>query len=314
MVFTLAPAAHAQLVNIEVLGTSITAPVTDVLANVNLLTNDSGGMNELLGIDLLGSDSLLGVNVSGQDILLLGAPVSGGSGAADLSRLNGVTDGSQGAVLEFLQDTAMGDINPTVLTLSLPGSAGSPENGEFDNSKDKQLRSEHDQLNSVLSIKEVDCKDKDRDSVCDSQDQCLNSPPGAMVLPTGCHFDRRKPLVLDGVTFSVGTAVITSSSTNTLQKVAQMIAFVPDTRIEVGGHTDDVGSSSDNQRLSEKRALAVKNYLVAAGVPKKQLVVKGYGETQAAVSIEGLTGGALRDARTRNRRVELRVIGEQIQP
>ncbi|WP_269619027.1 OmpA family protein [Zhongshania sp. BJYM1] len=313
----MAPAARAQIVNVEILGTSIIAPVTDVLADVNLLASDSGGMNELLGVDLLGSDSLLGVSVSGQDILLLGAPIAGGgSGADDLSGLSGLVDGSQGAVLEFLQDTAMGDINPTVLTLSLPGSDGEGSQGtaEFDDSKDNKSQSESNQLSQISSGKADACEDKDRDSVCDSVDQCLSSPLGAMVLPTGCHFDRTKPLALQGVSFAVGTAEITASSTKTLQRVVQMITFMPDTMIEVGGHTDDVGSDSANQYLSEKRALAVKDYLVAAGVPEKQLVIKGYGETQAAASIEGLSGRALSDARSQNRRVEVRVLGEYHQP
>ena len=92
--------ARAQIVNIELLGTSLTAPVNDVLADINLLSADSGGM-DLLGVELLGSDALFGVNLSGQDILLLGAPVAGGAGVGDLSGLTGAVDGSQGAVLEL---------------------------------------------------------------------------------------------------------------------------------------------------------------------------------------------------------------------
>lgn len=302
------PVLRAQLINIELLGASLTAPVNDVLADINLL---SGG-NELLGVEVLGSSSLLGVSVSGQDILLLGAPVAGGGGGlGDLSSLTATIDNSQGAVLEFLQDTAMGDINPTVLTLSLPGSGGGQNRAEFDNSKDKKPVSSSDPLATTLYGKPGSCIDEDRDSVCDSHDQCLNSPAGAMVLPSGCHFDNTQGLALQGVTFAVGTADLVASSATTLQKAAQMLKLVPSVYIEVAGYTDDVGAAADNQVLSEKRALAVKQYLVAAGVPEKQLVAKGYGETQPMMSIDGLSGKSLSDARSRNRRVELRVLGER---
>ena len=302
------PVLRAQLINIELLGASLTAPVNDVLADINLL---SGG-NELLGVEVLGSSSLLGVSVSGQDILLLGAPVAGGGGGlGDLSSLTATIDNSQGAVLEFLQDTAMGDINPTVLNLSLPGSGGGQNRAEFDNSKDKKPVSSSDPLATTLYGKPGSCIDEDRDSVCDSHDQCLNSPAGAMLLPSGCHFDNTQGLALQGVTFAVGTADLVASSAATLQKAAQMLKLVPSVYIEVAGYTDDVGAAADNQVLSEKRALAVKQYLVAAGVPEKQLVAKGYGETQPMMSIDGLSGKSLSDARSRNRRVELRVLGER---
>ncbi|MFT7404528.1 OmpA family protein [Zhongshania sp.] len=306
--FAGASIARAQLINIELLGASITAPANDVLADVNLLGGVTGG-GELLGVDALGSDA----SVSGQDILLLGAPVGGTSDVGDLSVLTGTIDSSEGAVLEFLQETAMGDINPTVLTLSLPGSdeQGSPEVGT---SKDKEAASTAEILAGVANTKLSGCVDTDRDSVCDSDDQCLNSPVGAMVLPSGCHFDRGQVLALQGVSFGVGTAVLADSSTVVLRKVAQMIQFTPRVMIEVAGHTDDVGSSANNQLLSERRALVVKNYLVAAGVSPQQLVVKGYGESRPLVLTSRLSAKALTDARSRNRRVELQVLDGRPKP
>ncbi len=304
--------ARAQIVNIELLGTSLTAPVNDVLADINLLSADSGGM-DLLGVELLGSDALFGVNLSGQDILLLGAPVAGGAGVGDLSGLTGAVDGSQGAVLEFLQDTAMGDINPTVLTLSLPGSNGQPASPDVDNTKDRKAASKPDVLAVLSGDKPGACIDRDKDSVCDSEDRCLGTPAGAIVLPSGCHFDPAKPLALQGVTFAAGTAVLTESSAATLSKVARIIKFIPLRKIELAGHTDDVGSLADNQLLSERRAQAVKRYLVAEGVPAKLLVVKGYGESQPLISIDGLEGSALSKARTHNRRVELRSLDGRTQ-
>jgi OOP family OmpA-OmpF porin len=303
--------ARTQLLNIDFLGISITAPANDVLADINLLGGVSGG--EWSGVEVLDSDTLLGLSVSGQDILLLGAPVEGTSDVGDLSVLTGTIDSSQGAVLEFLQDTAMGDINPTVLTLSLPGSDGQG-NPEVDTSKDKEAGSTPEALAGVANTKMADCVDKDRDSVCDSDDQCLNSPSGAMVLPSGCHYDRSQPLALQGVSFGIGVAVLADSSAVVLGEVAQIIQFMPRVMIEVAGHTDDVGSNADNQLLSQRRALAVKSYLVAAGVSPQQLVVKGYGESRPLVLTSRLSANALTDARSRNRRVELQVLDGRPQP
>jgi OOP family OmpA-OmpF porin len=297
---------RAQLPSIELRGISITAPVSGVLADINLLGGAAGG-SELRGVEVLDLDALLGMSLSGQDILLLGAPVEGTIDVGDLSVLTGAIDSSQGVVLEFLQETALGDINPTVLTLSLPGSdgPGSPEN---DTSKDKAAVSTPEILAGAVNTKLGDCLDKDRDSVCDSDDQCLNSPSGAMVLPSGCHFDRAQSLALKDVSFGIGTAALVDSSAVVLGELAQMIQFMPRVMIEVAGHTDDVGSNADNQLLSQRRALAVKNYLVAAGVSPQQLVVKGYGESRPLVLTSKLSAKALTDARSRNRRVELQVL------
>lgn len=300
--------ARAQLINVELLGVSLTAPVTDVLADVNLLSGQNDGMS-LLSVEVLGPETLLGVGVSGQDILLLGAPVDGVEGLGDLSGLTGDIDSSQGAVLEFLQDTAMGDINPTILTLSLPGSGGE-QGSEDSTSNDNKVIAKSEVLTHISTSKLSDCVDNDRDSVCDSEDQCLDSPAGAIVLPSGCHFDRNRVLSLQGVTFDMGTAVLAGSSVNTLRQAAQMIRLVPDLLVQIAGHTDDVGSEQDNQTLSEQRARAVKNYLIEAGVAAKQLVVKGYGELRPLVSIDGLSAEALSDARASNRRVELRILDE----
>lgn len=290
-VVAISPILRAQLVNVELLGSSLTAPVTGALSDVDLLGGDAGGLDNLLGVEALGDDGLLNVSVSGQDILLLGAPAGDAPVGGALMPLFGLGD-SQGAVLEFLQDTASdGDVNPTVLTVELYS--------ESDGSvTDRNKRRNGD----------YQCVDKDHDSVCDSHDQCLNSPPNAMVLPSGCHFEKGSPLVLRGVSFAVDTALLTASSSATLRQAARIIKVNPKLNIEIAGHTDDLGSDSYNQRLSERRALAVKNYFLAEGVPASMMHVRGYGERQPIINISNLSGDDLAAARAQNRRVELLVI------
>ena len=70
--------------------------------------------------------------------------------------------------------------------------------------------------------------------------------------------------------------------------------------VEVAGHTDSVGAESYNQSLSERRAKAVKSYLVERGIDADRLTVRGYGES------EPVADNATKEGRAENRRVELR--------
>ena len=72
------------------------------------------------------------------------------------------------------------------------------------------------------------------------------------------------------------------------------------------GSTDDVGSTGFNQRLSERRAQAVRDYLVQAGMPAEMLSVTGHGKSRPLVK------GSSDAARAKNRRVELGIVNTQI--
>ena len=77
-------------------------------------------------------------------------------------------------------------------------------------------------------------------------------------------------------------------------------------RISVEGHTDSVGSDASNQSLSEKRADAVRDFLVNAGVPSDRITAAGKGEAEPIATNKTTAG------RQQNRRVELVVSGEAI--
>ena len=77
--------------------------------------------------------------------------------------------------------------------------------------------------------------------------------------------------------------------------------------IDFQGQTDDVGGTAANQTLSQKRADAVKAWLIDAGVDGSILTSKGYGESQPAAPIEGKSGKDLKDARYKNRRVQFKI-------
>jgi outer membrane protein OmpA-like peptidoglycan-associated protein len=145
-------------------------------------------------------------------------------------------------------------------------------------------------------------RDSDGDGVPDGTDKCPNTPNGQAVDESGCPilFKRgERRVVLQGVNFETGKADLTDSSKLVLQDVAQQLAASPEVRVEVQGHTDNVGARAYNQRLSEARAKTVEQYLEANGVSPAQVSSKGYGMSKPVASNKTAAGKA------KNRRVEL---------
>jgi outer membrane protein OmpA-like peptidoglycan-associated protein len=91
-----------------------------------------------------------------------------------------------------------------------------------------------------------------------------------------------------------------------LAKVAGIISGHPGLRLEVEGHTDNVGGDDYNQQLSEHRGTSVRDYLTQNGIPEASVTTKGFGKTQPVASNDTSAG------RQQNRRVELVVSGEII--
>ena len=82
----------------------------------------------------------------------------------------------------------------------------------------------------------------------------------------------------DQVLFAIDHSNLTNDSKISLDKLKKILVKYPDTNIEIQGHTDNTGSSSHNQDLSEKRAVAVSNYLVSNGISASRLTTVGFGE------------------------------------
>ena len=142
--------------------------------------------------------------------------------------------------------------------------------------------------------------DADADGVPDARDRCPDTPKGTRVDADGCPY--KAVLELKGVTFALNSARIDHEAYAVLDEAARILKANPKVTAEVSGHTDASNSDAFNQRLSERRAEAVMNYLVNQGVPAAQLTAKGYGESQPIADNASEAGMA------KNRRVELRVI------
>jgi OmpA-OmpF porin, OOP family len=136
-------------------------------------------------------------------------------------------------------------------------------------------------------------RDSDGDGVMDDVDQCPGTPAGVTVDARGCW-------VIKNLRFAFDSSKIEPQYFDELNDVAARLKQVgPDVQVRIDGHTDSVGSDAYNQALSERRAMAVHNYLVNAGVPDAQISTRGFGESQPAYPNETA------DGRAGNRRTEL---------
>lgn len=107
---------------------------------------------------------------------------------------------------------------------------------------------------------------------------------------------------LEHLIFAQGKAAIDPQSFSELDEVAQMMIENPKIVIQLEGHTDNVGNSKANMKLSQERVDAVKRYLVSKGISKKRVVTKAFGGTQP------LRNEMTPEARAMNRRVEMRIL------
>ncbi len=188
--------------------------------------------------------------------------------------------------------------------------------------------------------------DSDNDGVFDGIDKCERTPKGAKVDKKGCPIDSDKDGVFDGIdkcpdtpadlavddsgcpvpmseieTEFINTGVITTSKINfesnkdeflpgtkkVIDEIGAVLVRWPDAKIEIGGHTDAQGAAEYNQKLSEKRAAAVRAYLVSK-YPKMdtaKLTVKGFGESKP------VTTNDTKEGRAQNRRVEFNVLNKE---
>jgi outer membrane protein OmpA-like peptidoglycan-associated protein len=104
--------------------------------------------------------------------------------------------------------------------------------------------------------------------------------------------------VLSGVLFETGSATIQTESYPRLDRLVEYMTHRPSVRIRVSGHTDNVGDPQRNQRLSEQRAQAVRQYAVDRGIDGDRLEAVGFGDTRP------ISPNDSEEGRRQNRRIE----------
>ncbi|MCG8385392.1 MAG: OmpA family protein [Cytophagales bacterium] len=118
------------------------------------------------------------------------------------------------------------------------------------------------------------------------------------LVPTGTE----QVIRLDRLIFALGKDEITETSHGELDELVNMLKQNTEMIIQLEGHTDFRGNAKQNMRLSERRVVSVKNYLVEKGIPKKRIKTKAFGGTQP------LSRANDEESRRKNRRVEARVL------
>ena len=134
--------------------------------------------------------------------------------------------------------------------------------------------------------------DTDGDGVPDYLDECPGTPKGAKVDERGCW-------VISEALFDFNKYLIKTEFYPHLDEIITVLQENPTLVVEIQGHTDNVGSSQYNRKLSENRANAVKNYLIKKGINDQRLIAVGFGFSRPKTTNRTEEGKAL------NRRVEL---------
>jgi OOP family OmpA-OmpF porin len=151
-------------------------------------------------------------------------------------------------------------------------------------------------------------QDSDKDGVEDSKDDCPNTPAGAKVGADGCPQETKAVptdhWVLEGVTFEKNADKLTDDKQVALDNAVEILTSHSKIRVQIQGHTDSFGGAELNQKLSERRALSVKTYLVKHGVSAERLETVGYGETKP------IAPNTTPEGRAKNRRIEFKVLSK----
>ncbi|NPA37032.1 MAG: OmpA family protein [Chlorobi bacterium] len=109
-------------------------------------------------------------------------------------------------------------------------------------------------------------------------------------------------IILKNIFFATDSFELKKESFPELNTLVDLLSQNPDLKVEIGGHTDNVGSEQYNKVLSENRARSVYNYLISKGIDKKRLTYKGYGYSQP------IADNNTEEGRAKNRRTEIKVM------
>lgn len=154
--------------------------------------------------------------------------------------------------------------------------------------------------------------DNDQDGILDTVDQCPNDPEtknnyededGCPDEKKRARIEGKKIVILDKVFFVYDKSIILDQSFPILMEVADILNENPQIKkVLIEGHTDSNGSDRYNKRLSDRRAKAVRDFLVKQGISNKRLLFKGFGEERPIATNDTDEG------RQKNRRVEFTII------
>lgn len=153
------------------------------------------------------------------------------------------------------------------------------------------------------------CPDKDGDGVADKDDACPEVP--GLKDNKGCPANKieedKLAAIAREIQFETGKATIKRQSFPMLDELAQLMIKYNEAKIQVEGHTDNVGNKKANKILSQRRADAIKNYLVRKGVKPDRIIAIGFGDERPKDgSTDIKAANRTPEQRAANRRVEIK--------
>lgn len=155
-------------------------------------------------------------------------------------------------------------------------------------------------------------KDSDGDMILDVEDDCVfeKETYNGIDDEDGCPDEVPPELIvfqgeLEGIEFDFGKATIRPESTPVLDDVVAKLKKFPGVRVQIDGHTDNVGDPETNLQLSRRRADAVKQYLVDGGVDASRIETDGKGDTDPVASND------TEDGRAKNRRIVFDILSNE---
>jgi outer membrane protein OmpA-like peptidoglycan-associated protein len=137
-----------------------------------------------------------------------------------------------------------------------------------------------------------------REAELNRMQEALNRVAPTQRTPTGMVMQ----LADEAFRFDFDSAALKPENRETLSRIAGVLLASEGYRLFIDGHTDDIGTDEYNRDLSRRRANSVRDYLVRAGIPAEIVTVKGFGKSNPLVQAK------TRDARAKNRRVEIGVV------
>ncbi len=193
-----------------------------------------------------------------------------------------------------------------------PEVAGPKENNGCpwpDTDQDGTLDKDDDCPNTPGPRENAGCPytDSDNDGLRDKDDKCPNTP--GPIENDGCpEIEEEVQEILrtafENLEFETGKDIIKEESIPSLTELAEVLVKRPEWKLQISGHTDNVGNDQANLVLSKKRAEAVKNFMISKTIESERLYVLFFGETMPIASNE------TKEGRQKNRRVEMKIIFE----
>ena len=195
--------------------------------------------------------------------------------------------------------------------------APAPKSESFQDRDGDQVEDRVDRCPDVAGLVKFNgCPDTDGDAIPDIDDDCPEV--AGPVSNKGCPEVEKAPepnvvnlteeekeiinKVFENLEFETDKAIIRESSYTSLNELADLLKRKTEYKLNIDGHTDNVGKEKYNRKLSENRAEAVKKYLIGMGIDPLRITARGFGSTHP------VAGNDTPEGRQRNRRVEFTIV------